>query len=252
MVLTVGCASRQPYPPPKSYFSMSGEMPGQGLSKMPYVTTAGEPFGFTGLSLAQRQLYEKDREKFERDLQRGPGNSTGGTQTAAQFMGECVVRGLIIFSPVCLALLPLLPAANKLSNANFERQAAAQIPYLPDLPSDQELSLVGAKISRQITAQGLAKRVLHTWGGQATGDSDFPRLVIRADSATFNAERLISIKVVVQAQPAAGVAWAPTEHSYHLGYGGIDKLDGGLDEAEASLAASIASMYGLGWRPISR
>jgi hypothetical protein len=251
-VVTAGCAAR-PLPPPMSYASKAGEVPAQGFSAMPHVITDDQPIRFVGLTSAERDAFEKGREAFEEGRQRRIESRKEARLSGRNSVGgmafECVIATAIIFSPICLVVVP---ATYGVASTVERRRASAQEAYMPSLPSDQELSRLEAKIKQQITAQGVARRVLNSLrsDGQASGDSGFPRLRIRADSATFGPDRMITIKVVVQAEPAAGVTWPPTEHRYHLGYvGEIDRMDSGLNEAEASIAASISSTYSVGVPP---
>jgi len=130
-------------------------------------------------------------------------------------------------------------------------RAARKEPYLPSLPSDKELSRIDSEIREHLGAAAIAKQMSSSLGaqGRAPNDGGFPRLVIRTESATFTADRMMTISVLAEAQPAAGVVWLPTEHRYHIGYADEASVKRGLTEARTSIAASILWTYGLRANP---
>lgn len=237
---TGGCAAR-PLPPPKSYASTSGEVPSHRFSAMPHVTTDDQPIRFVGLTSADREAFEKERAAFEKARQERIEYRANATRVGSEekTVVQCMFGMFIIFSPLCLFWVP----AHHGFQSTVERGKASRAePYLPSLPSDEELSRVEQKIKLKITAQGVARQLSRLSDSRALYDRGFPRVLIRAESATFTPDRMITIKVVVQAEVEAGVTWPPTEHLYHLGY--VENgLDSGLNDAEASLAASISSTY---------
>jgi hypothetical protein len=250
-VVTSGCASA--LPPPSSYVTQSGHAFGSRFSVVPHVLADDQPIQFVGLTSEERKAFEEHSESFDENrrqrIERRKIAQLGPRNTPENMIEECVIRALIIFSPVCIVIVPVaLIAAN-----TFEgRRAARREPYLPSLPSDRELSGINEKIRQHLTAAAIAERV--STGLQAQGqtrsENRFPRLVIRAESAKFWSNRTIELRFDVRAQTADGETSSPTEHRYHLGYDGDDrKLVRGLREAEDRLAISILYIYGYGPHP---
>jgi hypothetical protein len=222
-------------------------MPGSGLPGMPRITADQQPITFVGLDAAEREEFEKYRKAFDEARQQriderktrnlGPRNTPGAMAV------ECVVRTLVVFSPLCIVVVPM---ALGLAHAIESPRAAKNEPYLPALPSDPELLLVGQKIKEELSADQLARQLANTLGAQTQATSEFPRLEVRVISAKFSTDRTIAIEAIVQAHPAAGVAWQPSQHRFQLGYtGDADRLAAGLKDGKTKLAESILSTYRL-------
>lgn len=250
VVLTSGCAS--PLAPPYSYWTQSGEVPRGGLSGVPHVVTDDQPIRFVGLTSQERSEFDKRRESFEeereRRIEQRKAAQLGARNTPGSMFVECVVLTLVIFSPVCIVIVPVaLIAAHTVEG----RRAARREPYMLSLPSDRELAQVEEKVREDLAAAAIAKRMLSDLEalGPAPHDGGFPRLVIRTESATFTTDRMMTISVLAEAQPAAGVVWLPTEHRYHIGYADEASVKRGLTEARTSIAASILWTYGLRANP---
>jgi len=240
---SAGCA--RPLALPSSYTARSGEMPGSGLPGVPHIVAVQQPITFVGLDAAEREEFEKYRKAFDEARQQRISErktrNMGPRNTPEAMAVECIVRTLVVFSPLCLVVVP---TALGVAHAVETPRAAKDEPYLPALPSDPELLLVGQKLKAELSADQLARQVASTLGAQATGE--FPRLEVRAASAKFSTDRTIAIEVVVQAHPAAGVAWQPTQHRFQFGYeGDADRLAAGLKDGRAKLAESILSTYRL-------
>lgn len=235
LLLSFGCA-KPVMPPAASYGETIGAPPGAGFSAIPQIIADERPIIFVGLTDAQREAFERYREKFDEDReqriqQRAP--------NAADPMVRCVFATLIIFSPVCLVVVPW---ALRLEGRYYDE------PYMPSLPSDRELRRVEAKIKENFTAASIVRRVTSAYD-QERGERQsigYPRLGVVASSATFTPERMILLRVFVNAEPSTDVAWQPTEHRYHLSYPEDEaSLVRGLAEAEASVAKGILSTYRL-------
>ena len=202
---------------------------------------------FVGLSPAQREAFEKHREAFNEGRQQRVDArkkaSLGTRNTPEGMIGDCVIQSLIIFSPICIVVVPLALA---MAHSVEGPKASSRESYLPSLPSDLELSRLDEKIRQRLNADSLVRRLSGAvqLDERAISDDSQPRLLIRLQSATFTPDRMIVISVVVKAEPAASVIWPPTEHRYHLGYSGDEEsLVRGLAEAEANLTYSILSTY---------
>jgi hypothetical protein len=245
-MLIAGCAAR--VQPPRSYVAVSGEVPVIGLPTTPYITTASQVITFVALTPEGRDAAEKSRRASEEGRQTRIDGAVEGAMSGRNSVGfmavECAIRTLVIFSPICIVVVP---AAQGIGLTVERTKASQRETYLPALPSDQELIRVEEKIKERITAQGLASAVIKRMGSDSPrpGEIEFPRLVIRTDSATFTPEGMITIKAIAQVETEAGITWRPTEHRYHLGYAGENVLDRGLNQAEARLAENIASTYHL-------
>jgi hypothetical protein len=245
LVGSAGCA--RPLALPSSSIAQSGEMPGSGLPGVPHITADQQPITFVGLDAAEREEFEKYRKAFDEARQQRIGErktrNLGSRNTPEAMAGECIIKTLVIFSPLCILVVPMALGA---AHAVEGPRAAKNEPYLPALPSDPELLLVGQKIREELSAVQLARQMANTLGAQAQAASEFPRLEVRAISAKFSTERTIAIEFIVQAHPAAGVAWQPTQHRLQLGYtGDADGLAAGLKDGRTKLAESILSTYRL-------
>jgi hypothetical protein len=158
---------------------------------------------------------------------------------------------LIIFSPLCIFLVPVAYGTGTIVEG---RRASRSEPYMPALPSEQELLAVHEKILSHVTATGIAYRLGDSSSdGQGSDAAQFPRLVITPSFVAFNAERNFVIRFLVQGHPSAGVSWRQTEHSYQFGYyENTQRLMSELSQAEARLAESISITYGLPGAPERR
>jgi len=242
---SAGCA--RPLAPPPSYAAQSGEIPGSGLPGVPHITADQQPITFVGLDAAEREEFEKLRKAFDearwQRIDERKTRNLGQRNTPESMAVECVFRTYVVFSPLCIVLVP---TALGLAHAVETPRAAKNEPYLPALPSDPELLLIGQKIREELSAAQLARHLGNSLAVQDQATGEYPRLEVRAQSAKFSADRAIAIEVVVQAHPAPGVAWQPTQHRFQLGYAGDpESLAAGLKEARAKLAESILSTYRL-------
>jgi hypothetical protein len=242
---SAGCA--RPLALPSSFTTQSGEMPGGGLPGVPHIIVDQQPVTFVGLDAAQREEFEKYRKAFDEARQQRiderKTRNMGPRNTPEAMAVECIVKTLVVFSPLCLVIVP---TALGVAHAVETPRAAKNEPYLPALPSDPELLLIGQKIKEELSAARLARQLADTLGAQAQATGEFPRLEVRATSAKFSTDRTIAIEVVVQAHPAAGVAWQPTQHRLQLSYAGdADMFAAGLKDGRTQLAESILSTYKL-------
>jgi len=242
---TAGCA--RPLALPSSFVTQSGEIPGSGLPGVPHIIVDQQPITFVGLDAAEREEFEKYRKAFDesRDqrIDERKTRNLGTRNTPGAMAVDCIVRTLVIFSPLCILIVP---TALGMAHAVETPRAAKNEPYLPALPSDPELLLVGQKIKEELSAVQLTQQLANTLGARAQASSEFPRLEVRAKSAKFSTDRTIAIEVVAQAHPAAGVAWQPTQHRFQLSYAGdADKFAAGLKDGRTQLAESILSTYRL-------
>jgi hypothetical protein len=195
---------------------------------------------------------EKAREEFnqarEERIDRVVDQRMSGRNSVGGMTVECVVVTLIILSPLCLVIVPLAYGTGTFVEG---RMASRTEPYMPALPSDQELLAVHEKILSHVTATGIAQRLGDpSSDGEASGAAQFPRLVITPPFVAYTAERHFLIKFLVQGRPSAEVSWPQTEHSYQFGSDqDAQRLMSELSQAEARLPESISTTYGLRGAP---
>ena len=211
---------------------------------MPRIAIDGEPMKFIGLTSEERQIYEKQRrewnERRDQHIQASADNVPVGDD-----IFKCIVGSLVIGSPLCLFIVPMVHGDKK---GRARAAAAREFRYMPALPSDEDFAAIYERIREPITASKVAERVLTNVerAEQPADQAEFPRLLVRADSAKATSDSMVVVNVVVQAQPAVGVTWPATEHRYHFAYGSrLKSLESELHDAETSIAASIMSSYRL-------
>jgi hypothetical protein len=195
---------------------------------------------------------EKAREEFnqarEERIDRVVDQRMSGRNSVGGMTLECVLVTLIILSPLCLIIVPLAYGTGTFVEG---KRASRTEPYMPALPTDQELLAVHEKISSHVSAKGIASRLGDSSSDrEASAAAPFPRLVITPSLVAFTAERVFLIKFLVQGRPSAEVSWPQTEHSYQFGYDqDAQRLMSELSQAEARLAESISATYGLPGAP---
>jgi hypothetical protein len=198
---------------------------------------------------------EKAREEFNKAREERVSHHTdqrmSGRNSPGGMTVECVVRTLIIFSPLCIFIVPLAYGTGTFVEG---KRASRNEPYMPALPSEQELLAVHEKILSHVTAKGIASRLGNPSSDhEGSGAAQFPRLVITPSFVAFTSERNFLIKFFVQGHPAAESVWPQTEHSFQFGYyENPRELMSELSQAEARLAESIAITYGLPGAPERR
>ena len=246
-IIAMSCGCARPFPPDHSRI-----IEPQGLvhrfSSMPLIVVENQPTAPFRLSPEERQALEKAREKFnkareERVSEIRERRMSGGNSPGAMAV-DCVVKTYIIFSPLCIVIVPVAYGTGTLVEHG---RASRSQPYVPALPSQEELSAAHQKVLSHVTATGIAYR-LGTPPSDREGDSahQFPRLVITPSFVTFGAERSFLIKFLVQGQPSADVTWPQTEHSYQVSYyPSTERLMAELSQGEGRLAESISTTYGL-------
>ena len=247
VVIAITCGCAKPFPPDDSRISESQGF-AHRFSSAPRIVVDELPIASFRLSPEERQAMEKAREEFNKAReervsqvreQRMSGRNSPGGMTF-----ECVISTLIIFSPLCIFLVP---AAYGTGTLVEHARASRREPYVPALPSEQELLAAHEKILSHVSATGIAYR-LHTPPSdrEMSSADQFPRLVITPSFVTFSGERTFVIKFLVQGQPSADVSWPQTEHIYRVGYyQDTQRLLSELSQGEARLAESISVTYGL-------
>jgi hypothetical protein len=250
--MTYGCA--KPYPPGESRINEPQGF-AHRFSSTPRIVVEQQPIASFRISPEQRQAMENAREEFnqarEERINRVVDQRMSGRNSLGGMTLECVIVTLIILSPLCLVIVPLAYGTGTFVEG---RRASRTEPYMPALPSDQELLAVHEKILSHVSAKGIASRLGDpSSDGEASGAAQFPRLVITPAFVSFTAERNFLIKFLVQGRPSAEVSWPQTEHGYQFGYDqNAQHLMSELSQAEARLAESISTTYGLPGAPERR
>jgi len=248
VVVAVTCGCARPLPPADSRISEPQGFVHRFYS-MPRIIVEDRPTAPFRVSPEERQAIEKAREEFNqaRDerVSRLTDQGMSRRDSVEGMTLDCVVIWtMIILSPLCLLVVPVTYGTATL----IERKRASRSqPYMPALPSEQELSAVHEKILRHVTANGIADRLRAPASGREGSRADpFPRLLITPSFVTFSPERTFLVKFLVQGQPSADVSWPQTEHVYHVGYHqNAQRLMTELTQGEARLAESISTTYGL-------
>jgi len=245
IAMTCGCA--KPYPPGESRIDEP-----QGFvhrfSTMPRLVVEEQPVPSFRLSPEERQALEKARDEFNKARDERVSQITdskmSGRNSPEGMIAECVIRTLVILSPLCIFIVPVAYGTGTLVEHG---KASRSQPFVAALPSEAELLAVHEKILIHVTAAGIADR-LRAPGSDRKGSSadQFPRLLITPSFVTFGTERTFQVRFLVQGQPSADVSWPQTEHVFHVGYyQDAQRLISELSQGEARLAESISTTYGL-------
>jgi hypothetical protein len=246
VVIAMACGCAKPLPPAKSrittapeVFYLFSSMPRIDVEDRPSAPLNQDPQQMMALENAR---YEFNRAREERLREAGDRAMEG---RAAGMTFECIIRTLVIFSPLCIAIVP---GGYQLGIAMEQGRASANEPYAPALPSHRELLAVHEQIVSNVTARGIAQRLRSTSPDSAARGADqFPRLlIIPPVFVTFTAERTFEITFLARGQPSADVTWPQTEHVFHVGYDeDRQRLKSELIRGEARLADAISGTYGL-------
>lgn len=207
-------------------------VPAEGLSAPPSIVPDDQRIGLVG-------FYFSDEERAELELAR---DRAVAANTRPVNMSGGMPLGCILLLPFCLvfAILPAYVTASA-----FEHGRASS--KVPSVPSERELARMGEKIQERFAATALAERASRHLQNQGSGvDGKHPLLLIRPESASFDFDtssgRALSINLVAQAEPSAGVEWPMTQHSYPI-RGDLRELDRDLEFAQEALAQSLAETY---------
>lgn len=261
VVAVQGCAGPvlMPIAPPPHYLGVlpaQGDVPGN-LPGVPQVVAHDAPLRSVGPGPEERARFERQREAFnaaQKEKEAGGGQSGGASPDyRTEDWVQCVVKTLVVFSPLCLILVPIADSVVRPLIAAPRNAVVAYKPYMPDLPPDSEVEFMGKLINEEMTAPRVAVGVeneFRTHYGPA--HSEYPRLSISAGTATLEFlpaapfTLVATISFVVQAEPVFGVTWPPTEHRY-VARAIRDRSDlaWAVGQAETRLADSILATYRL-------
>src|SRR5436190_1758432 len=129
-------------PPPRSHSSGSEPRSIEPFAVMPRIATDDEPMKFIGLTSEEKALYEKQRREWnERRTQQI--EARADRVPIADIVGGCIVGTLIIFSPLCLFIVPMLAGDRK---GQARTAAMKEFKYMPALPSDKDFAAVYERI----------------------------------------------------------------------------------------------------------
>jgi len=224
-----GCASKVALPEEAMRI---GTIPAEGLSAPPSIVPDDQRIGLVG-------LYFSDEERAQLELSR---SSAVAANTRPVNMSGGVPLECILLLPFCIvfAILPAYVTASA-----FEHGRASS--KVPSVPSERELARVGEKVQELFAATALVERASRNLQNSGTGvDGKHPLLLIRPESASFDfgtsSGRALSISLVAQAEPSAGVEWPMTQHLYRIG-GDLRELDRDLAFAQEALVQSLVETY---------
>ncbi len=157
IAMTCGCA--KPYPPGDSRVHEPRGFVHR-FSSVPRIVVEDQPIASFRLSPEERQAMEKAREEFnkarEERVDRLTAQRMSGRNSVEGMTLDCVVQTFIIFSPLCIVIVPVAYGTGTVIEG---RRASRHEPYMPALPSQQELLAVHEKILSHVTATGIAYRL---------------------------------------------------------------------------------------------
>ncbi|HTM60768.1 MAG TPA: hypothetical protein VL199_10450, partial [Burkholderiales bacterium] len=229
-----GCASKVALPEEAMRI---GTIPTEGLLAPPSIVPDDQRIGLVG-------FYFSDEERAELELSRDRAVAAHTRPVNMNMSGvggnEALVCVLLL--PLCLVFV-ILPAA--VTASAFEHGRASS--KVPSVPSERELARMGEKIQERFAATALAERTSRNLQNPGTGaDGKLPLLLIRPESASFDfgtsSGRALSINLVAQAEPSAGLEWPMTQHRYSI-RGDLRELDRDLEFAQEALAQSLVETY---------
>jgi hypothetical protein len=227
-----GCASKVALPEEAMRI---GTIPAEGLSAPPSIVPDDQRVGLVG-------FYFNDEERAELELSRNRAVAANTRPVNMGGIGGKDGLACILLLPFCIVFV-ILPVA--VTASMFEHGRASG--KVPSVPSQGELARMGEKIQERLAAKALVERTSRNLQNPGTGvEGKHPLLLIRPESASFDfgtsSGRALSINLVAQAEPSAGVEWPMTQHRYPI-RGDLRELDRDLEFAQEALVQSLVETY---------